>query len=78
MGPIQEEAKRGAGALVGVSHPVSVARLMTAEANTLWVLLAVSVANIALGALATSPAKYPDVRVTPDPAWTFQPSTNRR
>ncbi len=49
LGPIQEEAKRGAGALVGGADPAGVARLVTSERNTLWVLLAVAVANIALG-----------------------------
>ncbi len=49
MGPIQEEAKRGAGMLVGNPDSASVATLLTAEGDTLWVLLAVSVANIALG-----------------------------
>jgi hypothetical protein len=49
LGPIQEEAKRGAGALARSPDPASVSRLLTAEGNTLLVLLAVSVANIALG-----------------------------
>jgi uncharacterized membrane protein len=49
LGPLQEEAKRGADALAGAPDPASVASLLTSEANTLWVLLAVSVANIALG-----------------------------
>lgn len=49
LGPNQEEAKRGAGALAAGPDPASVARLLTAEGNTLLVLLAVSVANIALG-----------------------------
>ena len=49
MGPIQEEAKRGAGAIVGGHAPAAAARLLTAESNTLWVLLAVSLVNIALG-----------------------------
>jgi hypothetical protein len=49
LGPLQEEAKRGAGALSGRLNPADVATLFTAESNTLWVLLAVSVANIALG-----------------------------
>ncbi len=49
IGPLQEEAKRGAGALAGSVDPASVARLFTDESNTLWVLLAVSLANIALG-----------------------------
>lgn len=49
LGPIQEQAKRGAGALAGGASPAGVALLVTAERNTLWLLLAVSVANIALG-----------------------------
>ncbi len=49
VGPIQEEAKRSAGALAGSPDPASVASLLTAEGNTLWLLLAVSAANIALG-----------------------------
>ena len=49
MGPIQEEAKRGAGALALIPDPAGLARLLAAEANTLWLLLAVSAANIALG-----------------------------
>ena len=44
MGPIGEEAKRGPLA----SGAGAVAPLLSAEASTLWVLLAVSVANIAL------------------------------
>ena len=43
LGPIQEEAKRGAAALAGG------ASLVTAEVNTMWVLLAVAAANVALG-----------------------------
>ena len=43
LGPIQEEAKRGAGALADG------ASLVTAEVNTMWVLLAVAAANVALG-----------------------------
>jgi hypothetical protein len=49
LGPIQQEAKRGAEALAASPDPLSVARLLNAEANTLWWLLAVSIANIALG-----------------------------
>lgn len=49
IGPIQEEAKRGAGMLAGRPDPASLATLLTAESDTLWVLLAVSVANVALG-----------------------------
>lgn len=49
LGPLQEEAKRGASGLAGVPDPASIARLFADESNTLWVLLAVSIANIALG-----------------------------
>jgi len=48
IGPIQEEAKRGAGALAG-GDLAGAARLFEAEANTLWVLFGVSIVNIALG-----------------------------
>lgn len=48
-GPIQEEAKRGAAALADGLDPAVMARMFTSERNTLWVLLAVSAANIALG-----------------------------
>jgi uncharacterized membrane protein len=43
LGPIQEEAKRGAG------DPAGLATLLRSESGTLWVLLAVSAANVALG-----------------------------
>ncbi len=49
LGPIQEEAKRGAGALAASADPAGVQRLFTSELDTLGVLLAVSVANIVLG-----------------------------
>lgn len=48
VGPLQEEAKRGAGALASGADAAGVAQVLTAETNTLWVLLAVSAANIAL------------------------------
>ena len=49
MGPLQDEAKRTAGTHAAGSDPAGVASLLTGEINTLWLLLAVSVANIALG-----------------------------
>lgn len=58
MGPIGEDAKRGAGALAG-GDPGDVARLLSAEGNTLWVLLAVSAANIALGVWRPRMPKIP-------------------
>jgi hypothetical protein len=49
LGPIQAAAKRGAAALTDPSATADPAPLVSAEVNTLWVLLAVAVANIALG-----------------------------
>jgi hypothetical protein len=49
LGPIQDEAKRGADALASGPDAGGAASLLTSEVNTLWVLLAVSIANIALG-----------------------------
>lgn len=46
LGPLQEQAKRGAAA---VEDTANTARLLAAETNTLWLLLAVSAFNIALG-----------------------------
>jgi hypothetical protein len=48
-GPIQEEAKRSAGALAGRLDPATLTGLFASERNTLWVLLAVATANVALG-----------------------------
>jgi uncharacterized membrane protein len=46
MGPLQEAAKRGPG-----PHPggAAAATLLAGEVNTLWLLLAVSAVNVALG-----------------------------
>ncbi len=49
LGPLQEEAKRAGAVLAGGPDAASLTTLFSSEANTLWVLLAVSVANIALG-----------------------------
>jgi uncharacterized membrane protein len=59
LGPIQEEAKRAAGALTRGADPASASRLLDAEVNTLWLLLAVSVANIALGVWRPRFPNYP-------------------
>lgn len=58
IGPIQEEAKRAAGALADGSDAASTTRLIEAEVNTLWVLLAVSIANVALGVWRPRFPKY--------------------
>ena len=49
LGPLQEEAARAAGGLAGGRDAAGAAILLKAEVNTMWLLLAVSVANIALG-----------------------------
>jgi uncharacterized membrane protein len=49
LGPLQDEAKRAGTALAGGPNPAEVTHLLNAEGATLWLLLAVSVANIALG-----------------------------
>ncbi len=49
IGPLQDEAKRAGAALASASNAADLASLLTSEENTLWLLLAVSVANIALG-----------------------------
>jgi hypothetical protein len=49
LGPMQEEAKRSAAALAGLADPATLATSLGAERNTLWVLLAVSIANVVLG-----------------------------
>jgi hypothetical protein len=48
-GPIQDAAKTSAGALAGRLDPAIAARTLAAERNTLWVLLAVALANVVLG-----------------------------
>ena len=49
LGPIQDAAKRSANALAGQMAPATTAAMFDAERNTLWVLLAVAAANVALG-----------------------------
>jgi hypothetical protein len=49
VGPIQAAAKTSADALAGHLDPAAIARLPIAERNTLWILLAITAANVALG-----------------------------
>jgi hypothetical protein len=49
LGPMQREAERSAAALAGRVDPTTLAASIGAERGTLWVLLAVAVANVALG-----------------------------
>jgi hypothetical protein len=48
LGPLQEEAKRSASALAGQLEPAKITGSYGAERSTLWVLLAVATANVAL------------------------------
>jgi len=49
IGPMQREAERSAAALAGKADPSVLAGSLTAERNTLWILLAVAAFNIAFG-----------------------------
>jgi hypothetical protein len=49
QGPMQREAERSAEALAGRLDPATLAMSLGAERGTLWVLLAISTANVVLG-----------------------------
>jgi hypothetical protein len=49
LAPIQDEAKRSAEALASQADPAALDGVAPGEPATLWVLLAVSAANVALG-----------------------------
>ena len=49
IGPMQQEAKRSAAALAGKVDPAALATSLTAERNTLWILLAIATFNVAFG-----------------------------
>lgn len=49
LGPMQREAERSAKALAGEFDVALLAQTLSAERNTLWVLLALSAANVMLG-----------------------------
>jgi uncharacterized membrane protein len=59
LGPLQEEARRAANVLADDAHKGGAARLFEAEVNTLWLLLAVSIANFALGIWRPRFPRYP-------------------
>jgi hypothetical protein len=60
VGPLQEEAKRSAGGLAGHLDLMTIAGLFESERNTLWVLLAVTAANVALGVWRPRLPRLPD------------------
>ncbi len=49
QGPMKQEAEQSARALAGLVDPAVLAVSLTGERGTLWVLLAVATANVALG-----------------------------
>ena len=49
QGPMKQEAEQSARALAGRFDPAQLAASLSAERNTLWVLLAVATANVVLG-----------------------------
>jgi hypothetical protein len=49
LAPVQEEARRSADALAGRLDPAALAGASQGEQATLWVMLAVSTANVVLG-----------------------------
>jgi hypothetical protein len=58
-GPIQEAGRTSASLLAGRLDGVDVARALTAERNTLWVLLGVALVNVALGVWRPKIPQYP-------------------
>ena len=59
LGPMQKEAERSAAALAGQVDPATLARSLTAERNTLWLLLAVATVNVVLGVWRPRVARIP-------------------
>jgi hypothetical protein len=49
LGPVQGAARTSASALAGHLDPALVTKLPVAERNTLWILLVIAAANVALG-----------------------------
>lgn len=60
QGPMQEAAEQSAAALAGRVDPASLAGALAAEQGSLWVLLAVAAANIALGVWRPKLTRIPD------------------
>ena len=59
-GPMVQDAERAADALAGKLDPATLAASMGAERGTLWVLLAVATANVALGVWRPKLTNIPD------------------
>lgn len=60
IGPMQEEAERSADALAGKVDAATLAASLGAEAGSLWLLLAISTANVVLGVWRPRLTRIPD------------------
>ena len=60
QGPMQDEAERSVAVLAGHADPASLAGSLGTERATLWVLLAVAVANVVLGIWRPRLLRLPD------------------
>jgi hypothetical protein len=60
LGPMQREAERSAAALDGKVDLTTLATSLSAERNTLWILLAVAAFNIAFGIWRPRLTRLPD------------------
>lgn len=60
LGPMQREAEQSAKALAGEIDLATLATAVTAEKGTLWVLLAISVFNVAFGIWRPRLTRLPD------------------
>ncbi len=60
QGPMVQEAARSLSALAGQLEPAALAGSLAAERNTLWLMLAVSAANVALGVWRPRLTRLPD------------------
>jgi hypothetical protein len=60
VGPMQEEAEKSSHALSGLAQADGLAQSISAEQNTLWVLLAVATANVVLGVWRPRLTRIPD------------------
>lgn len=60
LGPMQQEAQRSAAALAGKAEVTKLAASLSAERNTLWILLAVATFNVAFGIWRPRLTRLPD------------------
>jgi hypothetical protein len=60
LGPMQREAERSAAALDGKVDLTTLATSLSAERNTLWILLAVAAFNVAFGIWRPRLTRLPD------------------